>query len=96
MTKIESLKQSSPNVWHAKYKGEKNVYDVKVYFHYKNYYKSSCNCGSYFLPCRHINAVRKKIVRKNFINNLLHPFETLKNFIEKEIDFSEVLGMKKL
>jgi hypothetical protein len=60
------------NVWEAKYAGDRRVYNVKVYMDEGNYLKkSSCDCGSYFFPCKHINNVKNSILRQRKIEKYL-------------------------
>ncbi|MDR3326759.1 MAG: hypothetical protein LBT04_01270 [Prevotellaceae bacterium] len=63
MNKIKSLEEISLNIWKSKYSGKNGEYEIQIFMD-DNYGKSSCNCCSYFYPCRHIGIVRRAIERR--------------------------------
>jgi hypothetical protein len=63
MNKVKSLEEISLSIWKSKYSGKNGEYEIQIFMD-ENYGKSSCSCCSYFYPCRHINIVKRAILRR--------------------------------
>ncbi|MDR3327780.1 MAG: hypothetical protein LBT04_06625 [Prevotellaceae bacterium] len=76
MNKIKSLEKIGVDIWECKYLGNSGEYELKIFMD-ENYGKSSCNCCSYFYPCRHIREAKKVILRRQKVRKLFGLFNKI-------------------
>lgn len=81
MKKIKEKEEIYPNVWKTVYKGRGGVYEVKVHLNENYFIKSECDCGSLFMPCKHINSVKNNILRRKKLEKFIC-------FFKQPLDFN--------
>lgn len=91
---IISLRETSANIWQAKYRGNYGTYNIKIKIDGNKTESFSCSCPSDYYPCKHIaiieNAIDEHIAehKANPKENEITVEELLRNVSHKElIDF---------
>jgi hypothetical protein len=64
MSNIIDLRETSPNHWQAKYRGNYGVYTIKINTGGKDGNSFSCTCPSSYYPCKHIAMVESAIAER--------------------------------
>jgi hypothetical protein len=64
MSNIIDLRETSPNHWQAKYRGNYGVYTIKISTGGKDGKDFSCSCPSSYYPCKHIAMVEAAIAER--------------------------------
>jgi hypothetical protein len=61
---IIDLRETSPNRWQAKYRGNYGVYTIKIATDGKRRGDFSCSCPSDYYPCKHIPIIEEAIAER--------------------------------
>lgn len=72
---IFDLRETAPNNWKAKYRGNYGTYTIKIVINGAKVNAFSCSCPSDYYPCKHIPMVQEEIKKRISVARQLSPKE---------------------